>query len=50
MLEESMRLNGLPDERLPLLGDDGRVWDGHHRIVAARSLGWRWLPVEFWEV
>lgn len=22
-----------------LLGDDGRVWDGHHRIVAAWMLG-----------
>lgn len=22
-----------------LLGDDGRVWDGHHHLVAARRLG-----------
>lgn len=30
-----------------LLGHDGRVWDGHHRIVAARRLGIESLPVEF---
>lgn len=23
-----------------LLGDDGRVWDGHHRIVIAGELDW----------
>lgn len=28
------------------LGPDGRVWDGHHRIVAARRLGLDSLPVE----
>ena len=28
------------------LGDDGRVWDGHHRIVAARRLGFAEVPVE----
>lgn len=22
-----------------ILGDDGRVWDGHHRLMAARILG-----------
>lgn len=22
-----------------LLGDDGRVWDGHHRLMVARILG-----------
>ena len=22
-----------------LLGNDGRVWDGHHRLVAARRMG-----------
>lgn len=27
-------------EHVPVtLGDDGRVWDGHHRIVAAIALG-----------
>lgn len=29
-----------------LLGPDGRVWDGHHRIVAARRLGFAWVPLE----
>lgn len=29
-----------------LLGNDGRVWDGHHRIVAARRLGFTHIPTE----
>ncbi len=29
-----------------LLGPDGRVWDGHHRIVAARRLGFASVPAE----
>lgn len=28
------------------LGPDGRVWDGHHRIVAARRLGLDRIPLE----
>lgn len=28
------------------LGTDGRVWDGHHRIVAARRLGIDEVPIE----
>lgn len=28
------------------LGGDGRVWDGHHRIVAAIRLGFNEIPVE----
>ena len=28
------------------LGDDGRIWDGHHRIVAAHRLGFETIPVE----
>lgn len=28
------------------LGSDGRVWDGHHRIVAAMRLGFDDIPVE----
>ena len=28
------------------LGTDGRVWDGHHRIVAARRLGIDAIPLE----
>lgn len=27
-----------------LLGDDGRVWDGHHRIAIASKLG---LPIPY---
>jgi hypothetical protein len=30
-----------------LLGADGRVWDGHHRITAAFKLGVAAVPVEF---
>lgn len=28
------------------LGNDGRVWDGHHRITAARRLGINTIPLE----
>lgn len=31
------------------LGDDGRVWDGHHRILAAARLMWPDLPVHMGE-
>lgn len=31
------------------LGDDGRVWDGNHRVVAARRLGIENIPVESWD-
>lgn len=30
-----------------LIGDDGRIWDGHHRIVAAMTLGLETIPVEY---
>jgi hypothetical protein len=30
-----------------LLGRDGRVWDGHHRICVARRLGLDDIPVRF---
>src|SRR5690606_24415273 len=30
-----------------LLGTDGRVWDGHHRITVAMHLGLESVPVEF---
>lgn len=44
-LIESIRAEGI---RVPiLLGDDGRVWDGHHRITAATLLGIHEVPVEF---
>lgn len=29
-----------------LLGSDGRVWDGHHRLCAANLLGFDVVPVE----
>jgi len=29
------------------LGPDGRVWDGHHRLLVARILGLRRVPVTF---
>lgn len=28
------------------LGTDGRVWDGHHRLVAAKRLGFERVPIE----
>lgn len=30
-----------------LLGDDGRVWGGHHRLMVARLLGIEEVPVEY---
>lgn len=30
-----------------VLGTDGRVWDGHHRLAVACRLGLREVPVEF---
>lgn len=30
-----------------LIGNDGRVWDGHHRIVIAAGLGIPKIPVRF---
>lgn len=29
-----------------LLGDDRRVWDGHHRLLVARLLGLTAIPVQ----
>lgn len=40
----SIQLNGF--YKPILLGDDGRVWDGHHRITAAYQLGIKHVPVE----
>lgn len=43
-------IQGLPEEGMResiLLGSDGRVWDGHHRIVAAMYLGINRVPVAF---
>lgn len=30
-----------------LIGSDGRVWDGHHRLYVAHALGFEYVPVEF---
>lgn len=30
-----------------LLGNDGRVWDGHHRLYVAHALGFNTVPVEY---
>lgn len=29
-----------------LLGHDGRVWDGHHRLAVADALRWGEVPVQ----
>lgn len=43
-LEDFLAEHGLTEG--VCLGGDGRVWDGHHRIVAARRLGIEVLPLE----
>jgi hypothetical protein len=30
-----------------VLGGDGRLWDGHHRVVAAIHLGWKYVPATY---
>ena len=30
-----------------LIGDDGRLWDGHHRVVASIYLGRETIPAEY---
>ena len=30
-----------------LLGDDGRLWDGHHRLPAAHAALLTWVPIEY---
>lgn len=30
-----------------LLGDDGRVWDGHNRIYVAYHMGFESIPVKY---
>lgn len=44
MLEAHIAVNGL-DQGI-CLGENGLVWDGHHRIVAARRLGVKTIPLE----
>jgi hypothetical protein len=38
-------VNGIKEPLL--LGDDGRVWDGHHRLMVARLLGIQEIAVEY---
>lgn len=45
MLEAHLRARGQVEQGI-YLGPDRRVWDGHHRIVAARRLGFPDLPIE----
>ncbi|MDX2749625.1 ParB N-terminal domain-containing protein [Streptomyces scabiei] len=43
-LEEQIRANGIT---MPvLIGSDGRLWDGHHRLCIAVRLGIGYVPVE----
>lgn len=44
-LEDHLRDLGRVEQPV-CLGPDGRVWDGHHRIVAARRLGFYTIPIE----
>lgn len=44
-LEAHLRAVGRIEQGI-CLGNDGRVWDGHHRIVAARRLGFSDVPLE----
>jgi len=43
-LEQQIRENGIT---MPvLIGSDGRLWDGHHRLRIAVRLGIGYVPVE----
>ncbi|MEU0354915.1 ParB N-terminal domain-containing protein, partial [Streptomyces cyaneofuscatus] len=43
-LEQQIRANGIT---MPvLIGSDGRLWDGHHRLRIAVRLGIAYVPVE----
>lgn len=44
-LEAQLRQQGKVEQGVAL-GGDGRIWDGHHRIVAAMRLGLDGVPVE----
>jgi len=44
-LVEDVQLNGVKEP--VLLGADGRVWDGHHRILAAIACDLETIPVVF---
>jgi hypothetical protein len=34
-------------EQGTLIGDDGRLWDGHHRLYAAYWMGYTHVPVKY---
>lgn len=44
LVEQRMAKHGFTDG--VCVGDDGRLHDGHHRIVAARTLGIEFVPIE----
>lgn len=44
MLRKSIEKRGI--RRPLLLGNDGRLWDGHHRLLIAVGLGIEFVPVE----
>lgn len=45
MLATSIQETGI---HMPILiGTDGRVWDGHHRLAAAHKLGLETVPIEW---
>lgn len=45
MLATSIQETGI---HMPILvGNDGRVWDGHHRLAVAHKLGLETVPVQF---
>ena len=45
MLATSIQESGIT--KPVMLGHDGRVWDGHHRICVAETLGLKSVPFEF---
>lgn len=44
-LTDQIRENGITEPIM--LGNDGRVWDGHHRVCAAMHIGIDSIPVEW---
>jgi ParB-like chromosome segregation protein Spo0J len=45
LLAADIKANGIKE---PIVtGDDGRLWDGHHRLVIAAGLGLESIPA-FW--
>lgn len=47
-IKRQVKAHGLDSFEDPiLLGSDGRVWDGHHRLAVAMRLGIEKVPVVF---